>query len=67
MNITAKELSGMHLGKTVTVEDRYTGESVTSPLVAIWHNRVTAKLSFRNRNDAVYANPDTPITIQEGQ
>lgn len=67
MNITAKELSGQHIGKTVTVEDRYTNESVTSPLVAIWHSRVTTKLSFRNRNEDVYANPNTPITIQEGQ
>lgn len=67
MNITAKELSGEHIGKTVTVEDRYARELVTSPLLSIWHNRMTVKLRFLNRIDAVYADPDTPITIQEEQ
>ena len=67
MNLTAKELNGTHIGKTVTVQDRYARELVTSPLLSIWHNRMTVKLRFLNRIDAVYADPDTPITIQEEQ
>ena len=67
MNITAQQLNGTHIGKTVSCQDRYTNEIVTSQLTGIQHNRVTAKLRFLNRKDPVYANPNTPITIQEEQ
>lgn len=67
MNITAKELSGRHLGKTVTfVVPGYNGEPITKRLQQIRHYATFVSLHFSSTNSAC-VEPWTPITIQEGQ
>ncbi|WP_417372996.1 hypothetical protein [Glutamicibacter protophormiae] len=77
MNLTAKELSGKHIGKTITVE--YRRSTVTGELDKIEHEReITA--SDWGGNPAAYQywatltiggivqnaiGGNTPITIQE--
>lgn len=67
MNITAKELSGMHVGKRIVIHH---------PSGRIWQQGEIK--TFLINPDHVYVelvngihtlglNPDTPITIQEGQ
>lgn len=67
MNITAKELSGLHLGQTVTVPELGT----LGKLGDITHARGGGvKLTIERPdgfNRAFYTNPNTPNTIQEGE
>lgn len=66
MNITAKELSGQHIGKTVTIPGKdatYTGR------ITMITQRYDAT-AIQIRDGALYGvhvPNNTPITIQEGQ
>lgn len=67
MNITAKELSGVHLGLTVTVPELGT----LGKLGDITHARGGGvKLTIERPdgfNRSFYTNPESTITIQEGE
>lgn len=79
MNLTAQQLNGTHIGKTVTIE--YRRSTVTGELDAIHHTREVALENYRGQpvrfnywtqltiggvqHNIVSAH--TPITIQEEQ
>ena len=67
MNITAKELSGMHIGKTVTIETARWGTH-TGTLTSIIESYGRASGAVINNTTHVpLEHPRTPITIQEGE
>lgn len=67
MNITAKELSGTHLGQTITAPELGTLGTIGD----ITHVRGGGVRITIERPDglnrAFYTNPESTITIQEGQ
>lgn len=66
MNITAKELSGNHIGKTVT-----SPIGISGTIDAIHHEEdgtwVHLDPPTASGVHTIVLNPNTPITIQEGQ
>lgn len=67
MNITAKELSGMHIGKQFeVVVPGYDGTPVTGTVKQIRQYRTWVEIKFSSTR-GVALDHDTPITIQEGQ
>lgn len=66
MNITAKELSGMHLGKTVTIPGN--GTTHNGRITKITQSYEATAIQIRDRAlYGVHVPHNTPITIQEGQ
>lgn len=67
MNITAKELSGQHIGKQFEViVPGYDGTPVTGNIYRINHYPGWTKIIL-GPTRSVSLDHDTPITIQEGQ
>lgn len=65
MNITAKELSGMHLGKPVIIKTK-DGETTTGTITEIiQRNSETIEITISGI--AHISTEQTPITIQEGE
>ena len=71
MNLTARQLSGEHIGKTVTMADPDTGEIVTTILTAISHDHLGVRVNWSSKTFPRHRTTDldnyTPITIQEEQ
>lgn len=67
MKLTAKELSGMHIGKQfeVIVPD-YDGKPVTGTIYKFSQHRDWTKI-YLSTTRSVSVEHDAPITIQEGE
>lgn len=67
MNITAKELSGMHIGKQFEIAaPGYDGTPVVGVIQQIRQYRTWTEIQM-SLTRGVDVPHDTPITIQEGQ
>lgn len=67
MNITAKELSGIHIGKRFElIIPGYDGTPVTGTIYKFTQYRGWTKITIGAKRK-VTIDHDTPITIQEGQ
>jgi hypothetical protein len=60
VNITAKELSGLHVGKTLI----FNGQE--SKVINVEHDGEQVAILFADF-EQILVNPNTPITIQEGK
>lgn len=65
MNITAKELSGQHIGKTVTINDDNPLTGTLDDTGINQHGLVWVDLTRGLSSFLAVLNPNTTITIQE--
>lgn len=67
MNLTAQQLSGEHIGKTVTVHDSHPYTGTLDDTEINQHGLIWVDITRGEVNHCALLNPNTPITIQEGQ
>lgn len=67
MNLTAQQLSGEHIGKTVTVHDWHPYTGTLDDTGINQHGLVWVDITRGEVNHFAVLNPNTPITIQEEQ
>lgn len=67
MNITAKELSGQHIGKTVTICRKNGKPWRQGQIKDIMHDSEHTHIDLENAIHLLTMPNGTPITIQEGQ
>ena len=67
MNITAKELSGLHVGKRISFYDRTADQFVEGNLMKFEPSKHRVEIWIARDAVPTYADPAQEVVIQEGQ